>query len=662
MVWSKDRLWIGFGSAVPGIVLIFSAMCALSMLLPIYASAQHTYYISKTLGSDSNSTSQAQSKSTPWQHLPGTLTGCTTGCSTPSGWGCSSCKGPQGYGPVSGDRFILYGGDTWGHGDLGVEWDGNGTASCITTPNSTCEYIGVDQTWFKPVTGTCTISGSTCTWVSGLRAPYTGGLSAPCNTGYCGGDFGYLDSVTNNTVTLGGTSCTVSSTPAQGASNVISFSGCSPGTGTVSFSYSYWTRPIFNMGGAVGSNSNNVIYMWGNYVTFDNIEVTGFHTSGGGGGNIIQMFNTGQVAEHIYAHGWSHATSGDTDNGQVVGGGGTGTVHDCVFDGTDTTGDMMVGIISGMSDVYNNIFANLTNGFEAVGSNWHDNWVGPINQCYSGCHQNGIFLFGPNGANNNTMFLYNNVVTHIQLPGGGGGIWLTGNNPSSTGVGFGFNNVMYNNDSGFSLDLFGHNAQNYGTWYWFNNTEECGKDSALSTGPGSCANDGGGTNGLTGKIYFSNDHFIKGDTSAPVTCTYATCTFTTDLTQTLTTAQSQPTSPGYNDDGPPSLPIGNSYLAFSPLSSCTAGTCSTLEAGTNNESLCTQIAAIGTSDAATAAAACKLSTGYACAYNISNNTVSCPDTVANARPTSGAWDIGAYEFNGGDPPPAPPTNLTDVVN
>src|SRR5208337_5582532 len=91
--------------------------------------AQHTYYISKSLGSDSNTATQAQSRSTPWAHLPGTINGCIKGCATPGGWGCSACRGPgNGYSPVPGDQFILYGGDTWTNADLGIEWDGNGTS------------------------------------------------------------------------------------------------------------------------------------------------------------------------------------------------------------------------------------------------------------------------------------------------------------------------------------------------------------------------------------------------------------------------------------------------------------------------------------------------------------------------------------------------------
>lgn len=89
--------------------------------------AQHTYYISKSLGSDSNSATQAQSNSAPWAHLPG-MPSCASSCAS--------------YSPVAGDQFILYGGDTWGKTDLGVLWTWGGTSGKPI-------YIGVDQTWFN---------------------------------------------------------------------------------------------------------------------------------------------------------------------------------------------------------------------------------------------------------------------------------------------------------------------------------------------------------------------------------------------------------------------------------------------------------------------------------------------------------------------------------
>jgi hypothetical protein len=108
------------------------------------AFATNTYYISHSLGNDSNTTAQAQSKSTPWKNLPG--------CYGASGNSAS-------YSPQAGDSFILYGGDTWPNSSLGCNWAANGSSS---TPTSSCTgnsnsctasgyiYVGAgDQTWYS---------------------------------------------------------------------------------------------------------------------------------------------------------------------------------------------------------------------------------------------------------------------------------------------------------------------------------------------------------------------------------------------------------------------------------------------------------------------------------------------------------------------------------
>ncbi len=407
---------------------------------------------------------------------------------------------------------------------------------------------------------------------------------------------------------------------------------------------SSWCRPIFTDEGTVLHPSTQVL-IWGSYVLFDDIELTGFATSGGSGGSIVQIANDHSQVERSYFHGWSHAVSGDQDNAFAISGGGgdvtTGScVHDTVIDGSDTSRDMVGGLQGTIPSAYNNIIRYVTNGIQGTGSNWHDNWVSYVLPCYSGCHQNGVFNFGPDNSAT-SMFIYNNVISNLWVQGtggSGGGLWLSGNNANSA-TGYAFNNVLYGNVSGFSLDLAGHNAVNYGTWYFFNNTMECGTDAAPSTGVGTCGNDSGGTAGMTFVLYAMNNHFIKGDTTAPLSCTYSTCTFTGQLTQTLTTAHSQ----GYNET--------TGSFAFSPTSS--GG--STVGAGTNKQSLCSTIAGLN----AAAGTACQSDTGYACSYNTSNHTVTCPDRTGNARPGSAAWDIGAYQSESSL---LPPNNLQSIAH
>jgi hypothetical protein len=49
--------------------------------------------------------------------------------------------------------------------------------------------------------------------------------------------------------------------------------------------------------------NTDMVLLGGSYVTFDNIELTGFATSGGSGGNMVQIVNDHTAVEHAYFHG-----------------------------------------------------------------------------------------------------------------------------------------------------------------------------------------------------------------------------------------------------------------------------------------------------------------------------------------------------------------------
>jgi hypothetical protein len=57
------------------------------------------------------------------------------------------------------------------------------------------------------------------------------------------------------------------------------------------------------------------------------------------------------------------------------------------------------------------------------------------------------------------------------------------------------------------------------------------------------------------------------------------------------------------------------------------------------------------------------STGYGCTYNNASSPVgvACPADTETARPTSAAWDVGAYQYSSAASAPNPPTGLTGVV-
>jgi hypothetical protein len=135
---ASDRRWL---------VLAYFELLVVIALTLTGARAASAYYIAAS-GSDSNS---GTSKSSPWLHAPGMST-CTANCAA--------------YSHVAGDQIIFRGGDTWHFGNSSLSpfagfstaawsWSHSGSAtSCnlnaaagaiVTT---TCDYIGVDQTWY----------------------------------------------------------------------------------------------------------------------------------------------------------------------------------------------------------------------------------------------------------------------------------------------------------------------------------------------------------------------------------------------------------------------------------------------------------------------------------------------------------------------------------
>src|ERR1700676_1398838 len=89
-----------------------------------------TYYIS-TSGSDSNASTQAQSKSTPWAHLPGMANASAAAAS---------------YTPVAGDTFVLRGCDSWLNSSFPIAWPWSGSSGNLIT-------VTVDKSWYN--TGAC---------------------------------------------------------------------------------------------------------------------------------------------------------------------------------------------------------------------------------------------------------------------------------------------------------------------------------------------------------------------------------------------------------------------------------------------------------------------------------------------------------------------------
>lgn len=132
-----------------------TALIFFSLSAGTIARAQHTYYVSSSTGSDSNTAAQAQSKTTPWAHAPG----------MPNATGNAAS-----YTLVAGDHIVLKGCDTWTFsGTLG--WTINVTA----TSSSYVLAGGLDQTWYN--TSACPSAWNRPILSGGGTYPGTSGIA-----------------------------------------------------------------------------------------------------------------------------------------------------------------------------------------------------------------------------------------------------------------------------------------------------------------------------------------------------------------------------------------------------------------------------------------------------------------------------------------------------
>jgi len=529
---SMEKAQYRFHRAVPTIVLLVTVF----FWLTSSAMAQNTYYISKSLGSDSNTSTQAQSKSTPWAHLPG-MPSCTGKCAS--------------YTPVAGDSFILYGGDTWGNSDLGVNWQWSGSSSSPI-------YVGVDQTW------------------------------SSCGSTFC--------------------------------------------------------RPIFNCGvAACSANSNDYFYVSANYVTFDNIEMTGLYKNESAYGPDSYFFINGTYVEveDMYFHGWTLGPEGDNGGfaawfGYTGGNPLTGTkLHDSVFDGSDTAQNSLYGVWGGVEQLYNNYFRYLVADIVGLVNIEHDNTGEYMVTSASGDHCNLFYAEGPLSGTN--LLVYNNLVRNTSS-GCAGGVhfFLNGYDSANPAyITYFFNNVGVNLYPANITDPAPSSGNgNWGTYYVFNNTMECGNDSSTAA----CIGAPGSTTTVT-QITSQNNFWITSSTPACVTSGGQTCTESSSLTETVSAANSN----GYTS---------SQTYAFSP----TSASAPTVGAGANLQSMCSTVSGIN----AGAGTACQSDTTYGVGYNTTAHTVNTPSRTPNQRPSSGAWDIGAYQYVATGTP-NPPTGLSAVV-
>jgi hypothetical protein len=399
-----------------------------------------------------------------------------------------------------------------------------------------------------------------------------------------------------------------------------------------------WTRPILNAGGtAVATRdtvANVLLRVYANYLIIDNIEFTGLYWTGrpsyGSSVNLALPSGTPGIGtnieiKNIYIHGWSHDTysNGTSENPCAVIGdtavpnnNANTIIHDSVIDGSDMAKDSCSAIFGSPPYIEHNYINNVSsgliiNGPTKVDGNTITNLVATFDR--TPAHTNGILI---NASRD--LVISNNVVAHLAT----GTLTLY----TSTNVGYTtyvYNNMFYDTDVNNVFDIgspvVNNGCTNDGTGLCtvagstaaYNNTVQCGPDANPAA---VCA---AGIHRAVTAVTLANNHWITNATS-PNGGMWSTNRVTPTVMTNVLQSKSASAAQGYNSS--------QSY----PFLPATGG--STIGAGANLTGLCSGSLATLCSD-----------TPVGVSYNATTHTVSVPNRQVRNRPTTGPWDVGAYE-------------------
>jgi hypothetical protein len=393
------------------------------------------------------------------------------------------------------------------------------------------------------------------------------------------------------------------------------------------------------------------------FVIFDNFELTGLCESDLGGTANDHYFDYGSSQGPItltnnYIHGWTHVAFANPQNpigsctsstvclnlaafyGSVISGGPPDdTIMYDVVDGSDSDPVAMQFCYCGF---WNVAYSYFSGGSQLITRDQHLFHDSTITNFVDNGHANVMESVGDTPGPSNAYAIYNNVFDTIYVSP-----YLNSNvvfwpYPPVGSTLYWFNNVVYNVGPGEFFNM-GQNNSDEGNFAIFNNTFQVNHRTDGGWDGISCS-----ATGNADPFTNANNLYITSDSSSFYS---SNCsgkgTDTTSLLMTNATA----TSGGYASSG---------TYAYSPTSSSSR----TVGVGTNEvKSFCSALSTAASTDStlSDAATGCLSDTRYACAYNSANHTVTCPGRTAVARPSSGNWDIGAYQFS--NPTVQPPTNV-----
>jgi hypothetical protein len=467
--------------------------------------------------------------------------------------------------------------------------------------------------------------------------------------------------------------------PFGGTSAAPTYIGPDPGW----FTGGSWSRPIFNGGGSTGYDSSAAGLIGDrahttNWVVIDNIEFTGLYwssSSGNGNSNYYAycyVCNNAYAGDanwevkNIYAHNWTNIGAGAYDPAgyqaliSLPADGTPGkqsSLHDSVVDGSDSQQNCCMA--SGAAIQYNNYYSYLvdnpyndgltTNGLVIL----HDNYSTLSVNSSGGVHENCFHLFASNGTGiGGTAIIYNNFddCRNVGTNAEPMAFELIG------ATVYAFNNVIAaGNPAGISNSSWSSTSAGT-TIFEFNNTIQA--YDARSVAASSCY-----TSGYKNVAMFADNFCITNNNNGPSVGTFGPFTGNNSFpspTFTLTCSggaqsnlgMSQICAPVGTGNGTGNLNFTETY-PFAPMDATAAATVGT---GQSNASYCAAVSAIN----ATAGNACLSDTTLGVSYISATHTVSWPSRSPVARPSSGAWTNGAYQYANGQAP-TPPTGLAAAV-
>jgi hypothetical protein len=393
----------------------------------------------------------------------------------------------------------------------------------------------------------------------------------------------------------------------------------------------------------------------------DMLETSGNCMSGNGGGLVFKL-GTNVIAERIYQHGWSMAST-------AVGGSDDHVQMGISEAGSSSSGNRkLFVVIDGQDSTFGNVCTN-TSCVQTLGGNNTTAATGwTLSDCwdveYSILRHAGEGLYCGNAA-----LIHDNLIEYLFNPASGhhGNVFETITPDAGVGV---TNQLVYNN-------LIRNTVEGVGFWtqgenfFWFNNVYEndghfpCDANGVMASPPGTSGSS------VVSFNFFQNttDGTVCGRSGPPNSTTPAwasgsTATFENDQILGASTYSAFFTTSSGNSqtnvDNGGEVYTGSGYALSNDYYPPAGG--STVGAGNNLASgLCSTVAGIN----AAAGTACLSSTskGVSEVAAWGGQRASYPAIPVVARGTT--WDTGAYQYASAPPPaptPAPPSPPTTWVN